>query len=82
MQSCLIFAQQNTSIKQKAFTPGTLWLDNNGKHINAHGGGFFSIIIRTIGLENIKLKVSLGIPHRLVFIVIRQQTYIIGKMRE
>ena len=21
------------------FTPGKLWLDNNGKHINAHGGG-------------------------------------------
>lgn len=23
-----------------SFTPGQLWLDNNGVHINAHGGGF------------------------------------------
>jgi len=23
----------------KSFKPGELWLDNNGKHINAHGGG-------------------------------------------
>jgi hypothetical protein len=23
-----------------SFTPGKLWLDNNGEHINAHGGGF------------------------------------------
>lgn len=25
--------------KLAAFEPGALWLDNNGKHINAHGGG-------------------------------------------
>jgi hypothetical protein len=25
--------------KLSAFEPGALWLDNNGKHINAHGGG-------------------------------------------
>jgi len=24
---------------QKQFTPGEIWKDNNGKHINAHGGG-------------------------------------------
>ena len=24
---------------KKEFTPGKLWLDNNGVHINAHGGG-------------------------------------------
>lgn len=29
-----LFAQQYNS-----FTPGELWLDNNGVHINAHGGG-------------------------------------------
>jgi len=23
----------------KQFTPGEIWKDNNGKHINAHGGG-------------------------------------------
>jgi beta-xylosidase len=33
--SCLL-AQQNI---YKSFKPGELWLDNNGKHINAHGGG-------------------------------------------
>ena len=26
--------------QNKSFKSGTLWLDNNGKHINAHGGGF------------------------------------------
>ncbi|MBV5311948.1 MAG: family 43 glycosylhydrolase [Prolixibacteraceae bacterium] len=25
--------------KTKQFTPGEIWNDNNGKHINAHGGG-------------------------------------------
>jgi beta-xylosidase len=25
--------------KQHSFTPGELWPDNNGQHINAHGGG-------------------------------------------
>ena len=25
--------------KLSAFEPGALWLDNNGRHINAHGGG-------------------------------------------
>lgn len=26
--------------KYQSFTPGELWLDNHGEHINAHGGGF------------------------------------------
>lgn len=26
--------------KYSNFTPGKLWLDNNGRHINAHGAGF------------------------------------------
>lgn len=30
----VVFASKSKSIK-----PGELWLDNNGKHINAHGGG-------------------------------------------
>jgi len=30
-----VFAQQPV----KAFTPGKIWKDNNGVHINAHGGG-------------------------------------------
>jgi unsaturated chondroitin disaccharide hydrolase len=32
----------NTAVNEQnknAFTPGTVWLDNNGNHINAHGGG-------------------------------------------
>ncbi len=28
-----------TNQKEKLITPGELWLDNNGVHINAHGGG-------------------------------------------
>lgn len=31
------------SCKEKAFTPGDLWLDNNNMHINAHGGGILFI---------------------------------------
>ncbi len=27
-------------VKLSQFTPGALWPDNNGRHINAHGGGF------------------------------------------
>ncbi len=32
----------NTSdiVKYSSFTPGKQWLDNNGRHINAHGAGF------------------------------------------
>lgn len=35
--SLLLFSCQNN--EQKQFTPGELWPDNNGVHINAHGGG-------------------------------------------
>src|SRR3954470_20538208 len=28
-----------TAPKQNSFRPGELWPDNNGVHINAHGGG-------------------------------------------
>ncbi|MEL1252260.1 glycoside hydrolase family 43 protein [Flavobacterium sp. DGU38] len=31
--SCFVFGQNNS------FQPGKLWKDNDGKHINAHGGG-------------------------------------------
>lgn len=30
---------QNTKAGYSSFSPGNLWLDNNGEHINAHGGG-------------------------------------------
>jgi hypothetical protein len=33
LQPLLLFAQHNT------FRPGEIWKDNNGVHINAHGGG-------------------------------------------
>lgn len=29
----------NSSLHAQSFTPGELWLDNKGVHINAHGGG-------------------------------------------
>jgi hypothetical protein len=32
-------AQQTQPVKATQFTPGTIWPDNNGVHINAHGGG-------------------------------------------
>ncbi|MBN9300220.1 MULTISPECIES: glycoside hydrolase family 43 protein [Dysgonomonas] len=36
--SLVVFSCQNMS-KYTSFTPGELWLDDNGVHINAHGGG-------------------------------------------
>lgn len=36
--STITYAQKNKPIE--TFKPGQLWLDNNGEHINAHGGGF------------------------------------------
>jgi len=38
---CLVFASSCSTKGQihEAFQPGALWLDNNGIHINAHGGG-------------------------------------------
>ncbi|PAW94737.1 beta-glucanase [Mucilaginibacter sp. MD40] len=39
--TCLFFTTVTTvcQAQQKAFYPGQLWPDNNGVHINAHGGG-------------------------------------------
>src|SRR5659263_652420 len=33
---CTLFSQQ------KSFKPGAIWPDNNGVHINAHGGGILN----------------------------------------
>ncbi len=30
---------EGTKNPSKSFTPGTIWKDNNGVHVNAHGGG-------------------------------------------
>lgn len=36
----VLFAScKNTPVSNNVFKPGELWLDNNGAHINAHGGG-------------------------------------------
>lgn len=37
--SFMIFLSSIEGKKYNSFVPGELWLDNNGKHINAHGGG-------------------------------------------
>lgn len=37
--AALLLSCTATSEKNSSFTPGELWLDNNGVHINAHGGG-------------------------------------------
>jgi hypothetical protein len=34
-----MMAGAETPVHYNAFQPGALWLDNNGVHINAHGGG-------------------------------------------
>lgn len=35
----IIFSSCTRNIEYKSFIPGELWLDDNGVHINAHGGG-------------------------------------------
>ena len=39
---CLLLYSVNafTINEYKSFYPGKIWKDNNGVHINAHGGGF------------------------------------------
>jgi hypothetical protein len=38
--TCSLPAQTNLNpLKSGCFEPGKLWPDNNGVHINAHGGG-------------------------------------------
>jgi hypothetical protein len=37
--ACLAFSCQNHDQSNSGFHPGALWPDNNGVHINAHGGG-------------------------------------------
>ena len=37
---CFLWPLLAYSQKYHSFRPGELWLDNNGVHINAHGGGF------------------------------------------
>ena len=57
---CQPLGAQNGEIKNqlKSFTPGALWKDNNGVHINAHGGGFCMRKERITGLGNIRRKVK------------------------
>ncbi|OIR12907.1 glycosyl hydrolases family 43 [mine drainage metagenome] len=35
-----LFFILNVNAQNKSFRPGAIWPDNNGVHINAHGGGF------------------------------------------
>jgi hypothetical protein len=37
--SLIVCSHVSAQSKATAFTPGTIWADNNGVHINAHGGG-------------------------------------------
>jgi hypothetical protein len=39
VSSCYVFAQDKKNSKQTAIAPAQPWLDNRGKHINAHSGG-------------------------------------------
>ncbi|MBI9070183.1 MAG: family 43 glycosylhydrolase [Melioribacteraceae bacterium] len=39
MAVCIITSCTSQEQNQKIFQPGKLWTDNNGVHINAHGGG-------------------------------------------
>jgi len=38
-QTDTVAEKTNRKVQAKSFTPGTIWPDNNGVHINAHGGG-------------------------------------------
>ncbi|MDU7625325.1 MAG: hypothetical protein E7K26_06540 [Akkermansia sp.] len=34
-----VLSAADTPVKHTSFKPGEIWTDNNGVHINAHGGG-------------------------------------------
>ena len=50
--ACCLFsvAAAETPIKHTSFRPGEIWTDNNGAHINAHGGGIFCEIDPATGV--------------------------------
>ena len=43
LPSGLLFIASSTTAQLKAIHPGELWPDNNGNHIQAHGGGIIKI---------------------------------------
>ena len=52
---CLFYSAASVStaetpIKHTSFRPGEIWTDNNGAHINAHGGGIFCEIDPATGV--------------------------------
>ncbi len=57
---CLIIATIAVSAQNNKFRPGQLWLDNNGVHINAHGGGILHINKRYYWFGEHKTEGELG----------------------
>ena len=69
--------------KKKSFKPGTVWVDNNGKTINAHGGGIIYVdgIYYWYGEHKLPNK-SEKEKQMVVYIVIHPLICIIGKTKE
>lgn len=49
-----VLAQETKISPSLNFSPGKQWPDNEGVHINAHGGGTYFAKDCTIGMESIK----------------------------
>ena len=53
---CGCKGKTGTSQAGNVFKPGEIWPDNNGVHINAHGGGMLQQAIPIIGSASIRRK--------------------------
>ena len=52
---CTVYNAQSQTQPYTQFHPkADSWKDNNGIHINAHGGGYYPLIIPTTGMGSIK----------------------------
>ena len=69
------------SQKYHSFRPGELWLDNNGVHINAHGGGFIFYNNKYYWFGEHKIEGEKGNYAGRGTIVIHLPIYITGMMK-
>ena len=68
---------------KKSFKPGTVWTDNNGSPINAHGGGIIYVDGIYIGMVSTNFPINLRKKKQMVvYIVIHPLICIIGKTKE
>ena len=79
---CGCKGKTGTSQVENVFKPGEIWPDNNGVHINAHGGGMLQQGDTYYWFGEHKTEGEGGNVAQVGVLVILPRTYIIGKTRE